>query len=131
MEFALVLPLVAMLVFGVIQYSLYFWAKQGGASAARDAARRSAVGDYAACAELTASTNAQVDRFGELVSVTRTYSKGPGNALPATQIGDIVTIEVTFSPINLNLPLVPVPATVTESVASRVEYVPGTIAGCA
>src|SRR6476660_9197982 len=44
-EFALVMPLLLVLVFGIIQYGWYFYAMQAGSSAVGDAARRVAVGN--------------------------------------------------------------------------------------
>lgn len=43
-EFAILSVVFLTLVFGMIQYSLYFWSTQSAANAARDAARRGAVG---------------------------------------------------------------------------------------
>src|SRR6478672_11218012 len=48
-EFALVLPVLVALVFGIIQYGIYFWARQSAVAAAREGVRRASVGDYADC----------------------------------------------------------------------------------
>ena len=44
-EFALILPILLLLLFGLIQYGYYFYAMQAGSSAVGDAARRIAVGN--------------------------------------------------------------------------------------
>ena len=44
-EFALVMPILLILVFGIVQYGFYFYAMQAGSSAVGDAARRVAVGN--------------------------------------------------------------------------------------
>ncbi len=44
-EFALILPIMLLLLFGLIQYGYYFYAMQAGSSAVGDAARRIAVGN--------------------------------------------------------------------------------------
>src|SRR5687768_5644922 len=49
LEFALVVPIFLLLVLGTIQFGIYFWAAQGGSTAAREAARRAAVGDFPTC----------------------------------------------------------------------------------
>ena len=70
-EFALVLPLFCMLLFGIVQYGLFFWSAQSAANAARDGARRGAVGQT--CAELTATTTSLVKFAQATPTVTRRY----------------------------------------------------------
>lgn len=116
-EFALVLPILVMLIFGTIQYGYYFFATQSASAAARDAARRSAVGDCAADADLTSYVS---DKLGGLqfssLDVDRDYS-------PAKAIGNTVTVKVTFSTMDLNFPFIPVPndAQVSRTFDTRVE----------
>ena len=50
-EFALVMVPLLTLFFGILQYGLYFWSMQGGADAARRAARTAAVGTTAGCTD--------------------------------------------------------------------------------
>lgn len=127
-EFALVAPIFLLLLCGIIQYGLYFWAAQGGASAAREAARRAAVGDMIACSDFRAHVRDRIDALGSggsAATVTRTYANGPGNTAAAVEVGDIVTVGVTFNSINLNIPLLPFSdGSVTQSAESRVENVP-------
>jgi Flp pilus assembly protein TadG len=125
LEFALVLPILLVLVFGLIQYGLYFWAYQGGADAARQAARTSAVGSLATCDEL--STNID-DAIGNLATdtpeITRTYEPGESNAGTDVQAGDFVTVSVSYRTIDLHFPFVPFinNGEVTQTAEARVEY---------
>jgi Flp pilus assembly protein TadG len=131
-EFALVLPVLIMLVFGAIQYGLYFWSMQGGSSAVREAARRGAVGQLVTCNEFR---NYVKDRLGStatqvtLTDIKRTYKTAAGtpvtnNALVAP--GDVVTVQVKFTAYDLRLPLIPNIGNgkVDQSADSRVEYAP-------
>jgi Flp pilus assembly protein TadG len=127
-EFALVAPILLLLVFGIIQYGLYFWAAQGGASAAREAARRAAVGDMTSCADFRTHVRDRIDDLGSgggAATVTRTYANGPGNTAAAVEVGDVVTVRVTFNTIDLQIPLLPFgDGSVTQEAESRVENVP-------
>ena len=51
-EFALVLPIMLLLLFGLIQYGYYFYSMQAGSSAVGDAARRIAVGNCTTTAQV-------------------------------------------------------------------------------
>ncbi|WP_372736239.1 TadE/TadG family type IV pilus assembly protein [Nocardioides sp.] len=127
MEFALTLPLLLILVLGIIQYGLYFAARQGGSDISRDAARRAAVGESADCASFRAAVKSNI---GGVVGaspddavITRSYTR----ADPAlVQVGDTVTVKVAFDSHDLHVPFVPTPgnARVETTVIARVEYVP-------
>lgn len=127
-EFALVMPIFLLLVFGMIQYGLYFWAAQGSSSATRDAARRAAVGDFPTCAEFRADVRTRIDSLGDPASarIFRTYQDGPGNLKPTVEVGDVVTVTVEFQTPDLHIPLVPFldDGTVRQSADARVENVP-------
>jgi Flp pilus assembly protein TadG len=126
-EFALVMPILLVLVFGLIQYGLYFWAVQGGADAARHAARLSAVGKPPACADFRSDVGDQVSRFSQgTPTITRTYTNAESNIAADAEIGDRVEVTVTFNSIDLNLPFVPFinDGQVSETVEARVDYAP-------
>src|SRR6476469_231434 len=102
LEFALVLPILLLLLFGAIQYGLYFWALQGGADAARYAARLSAVFDPSQCTTFQSEVHDSIGPYRRgTATITRDYADGPSHTGSGVQIGDTVTIEVSFSSIDL------------------------------
>ncbi len=124
---ALLLPLLILLVLGIIQYGIYYAARQGGSDIARDAARRAAVGDPADCAAFRAQVSSNMSHIAGATTtgaiIKRTYTRSD----PAVvQVGDTVTVRVAFNSFDLNVPMVPVPGQgrVDITVASRVEFVP-------
>ncbi len=125
-EFAFILPILLILVLGIIQYGMYFYARQGGSDVARDAARRAAVGEPAGCTAFKAMVRDNINQVtgtGSSATVTRTYTK----ANPAlVQVGDTVTVTVSFTSFDLNVPMVPMvqDGVVATTVKSRVEFVP-------
>jgi Flp pilus assembly protein TadG len=122
------------LVFGIMQYSFYFYSMQGGSDAARFAARQASIGAIADCSAFTAKVNSSLSVVGAgNLTVTRTYSKGAGNVGAGTQVGDDVTVTVTFDSLKFNLPFAPLPnnGKVISQAKTRVDYAPdSTIGGC-
>jgi Flp pilus assembly protein TadG len=104
-EFALVLPVLLLVVFGIIQYGYYFYASQDASAAAREAARRSAVGD---CDTQTKLEDFVKARLGAVsysdLDVTRTYTP----TTPA--VGGEVSVTISFTTLNIHAPFVPVPS---------------------
>ena len=107
LEFALVMPLLLLLVFALIQYGVYFWAYQGGADAARLAARSAAVGSYPQ--DCTGFKTQVRDAIGKMATntatVTRTFTKT--DSTKGVQPGDLVTVTVSYDTLNLNFPFLP------------------------
>ena len=143
-EFALVLVPFLTLVFAMIQLSIFFWAGQSGATAAREAARRSAVGDLT-CAQLTSAATDQSRMVSGSVSVSRTYhastyttitSSTPSKTAAQVTVGDNVRVVVRFQTHDMHFPFVPVPAAegvrarIAESAVARVESVTASTAPC-
>jgi Flp pilus assembly protein TadG len=119
-------PLI-MIMFGLIQYGLYFWALQGGADIARSAARVAAVSDtnYQHCPAFTSYINNQINTFGTTSGsiIHRTYTE----ATPGTvNVGDTVTVQVEFKSIDLGFPFVPFikGGWVAQRAQARVDFVP-------
>jgi Flp pilus assembly protein TadG len=127
-EFALIMPIFLLLVFGMIQYGVYFWAAQGGSSATREAARRAAVGDFPTCVAFRTDVRERIDSLGDSTTATisRTYANGPGNLKPTVEVGDVVTVVVEFKSPDFHLPLVPFvhDGIVRQTAEARVENVP-------
>jgi len=115
-EFALIsLPLL-LLLFGIIQYSIFFWGYQAGANGAREGARRYAVEPCADHAALITS------RIGGASSGAVASSRSFSGAYPP-QAGDSVTVTISFSPQEIAGGLVPMPGTITQTSTARVEDV--------
>jgi Flp pilus assembly protein TadG len=126
-EFALVLIPLVTLVFGIVQYGLYFYSSQVGASTAREAARRLAVGD---CDTAGALRSFIENRLGSAStaspSIATSYKTSLGSPIPSgdpVEIGGTVTVTITFQSVDMNFPFIPVPdgAQITRAVDARVE----------
>jgi len=133
-EFAFVMTPLLMIVFGIMQYGLYFWAMQGGADAGRQAARLAAVGNPASCSAFADAVKASLSDLSAspaTTTVTRDYSKGPGNSASGVEIGDNVTVNVRFQSADLNLPFLPFVdgGWVDDTAKARVDYVPTSTVG--
>ena len=104
-EFALVFPIVLILVFATIQWGLYFWADQGGSDAARNAARLSAVGTPTDCTTFKAQVKAPIDKMGNNFVITRSFTDTDSDGL--IEVGDTVTVTVD---VRLDRPALPLRA---------------------
>jgi len=112
-EFALVLPLLLLLVFGIVQYAYYFFQQQQGAFAVREAARQLAVGQLG-CTDLGSFVGDRLSGASAQVSVA--------GASPV-QTGDNLTVSLRFPAADFNFPLIPFPDSpvVSEVAETRVE----------
>lgn len=134
-EFALVLPILLILVFGIIQYGWYFYAMQAGTSATSDVARRMSVGDC----QTTASRDALLaQRLGTAranstsITATPTYKSAAGAPATTPEVGGTLALQVEFQTFDFNFPLIPVPdnGKVTRTVTVRVEDTTASAGGC-
>ena len=125
-EFALISVILFTLIFGTIQYGLYFWSLQSGAQAAREAARQAAVGAELDCDEFTDAIldNAQGET-GAVLAKRTFYTDSQASMPGAAVIGGSVRVHVEFHTIDLGLPLVPFinNGQVSEDAVARVENV--------
>jgi Flp pilus assembly protein TadG len=144
LEFALVLPILLMLVFGAIQFSFWFFSAQSGSSAAREAARGSAVGELD-CSDLVSSARDRAQLVASDFSVKRSYYAAaytsvtdgtPTEPAGSVQVGDSVRIVLSYKTVDLHLPLIPTPGSggvagqVTETAVARVETTTSTTESC-
>lgn len=120
-EFALVVPLVLLLLVGVIQYGYHYWAMQTASAAAREAARRLVVGTDPTCTVTEARDRAAGPAIGSsLPTVDYAYD----NASNTPQRGSLVTVTVTLQSLDIGLVPLPADGVVVESATNRVENVP-------
>jgi hypothetical protein len=80
------------------------------------------------CTDFRQHVRDRIDALGSggaAATVTRAYANGPGNSAAAVEVGDIVTVGVTFYTINLHIPFLPfTDGSVSQSAEARVENVP-------
>jgi Flp pilus assembly protein TadG len=126
-EFALVLVPLLVVIFGLIQYGLYFYSAQTGSSAVNAAARQLAVGNCQNAAQLQ---NYVKDQLGAAAtdnpSVAPVWKKvdgTPGTPSDPTLVGGTVQLTISFHSINMNFPLVPFlsDSRIDREVTARVE----------
>jgi hypothetical protein len=122
-EFGLVvIPLFTLLI-GIIQFSIYFWAWQAGAGAAREGARALAVDPN--CSGLQSYLELHFIPGGVSdVSVSRT----PADA-SSLVVGDVIEVDVEFTAFDIGFfPFFD--GAVHEHAESRVEHIPSTSGAC-
>jgi Flp pilus assembly protein TadG len=130
------MPILLWLLFGIIQYSWFFYAMQSGTAAVGDATRRLSVGDCQTSSELTNLVKNKLGAAltnGTPVSTTVAYTAAAGGSAAAPgEIGGSVQLTATYSTMNMHFPLIPVPGggTITRSVTARVEDTTATAGGC-
>lgn len=136
-EFALLLPLLAMFLFGIIQYGYGLFQYQAFASAMNDASRLVAQG-VSSCGFLTNTVTSAVSANGlnagdvSGVKVKWLSTNGVGSLVPAANPLRSGTAAVTasFKPLQLGIPLVPFPSQFTktqQAVISNVDPLQSTL----
>ena len=132
-EFALISVILFTLIFGTVQYGLYFWSLQSGSQAAREAARQAAVGALS-CAEFQNAVldNSRGESSGTVTATRKFYTDETLSTAGAPTIGGAVKVVVSFQSIDLGLPLVPFikNGQVSEASVARVENVTGDSGDC-
>jgi Flp pilus assembly protein TadG len=138
-EFALVMLPLLYLVFGIVQYGMYFYATQAGTSAVGEAVRRLTVGN---CQDSTQLKQFLADRLGAAstdsatdLSPTVVYKDASSPPAPVSQpgvVGGSVTVTLTFNAVNMHFPFIPLPdgGKVTRSEFGRVEDTASLSNGC-
>lgn len=129
-EFALVLIPLLIIVFGLIQYGMYFYSAQTGSNTVNSAARQLSVGNCDTDSELNNFVDARLGAAAAgAATVTRTYYDTDGiTALPdqtpaKAVVGGTVKMTLEFPTVNLNFPFVPFldDPKVSRTVVARVE----------
>lgn len=117
MEFGLVVVVLFTVLFGIIQFGIYFWAWQQTGHAAREASRVAAV--YPNC---SAAIGTAGDEALDGAPVTGTPGVTRTSPDPS-QVGDPVTVQVTATVIDIGFFDFFTPG-IVKSATSRVENIP-------
>lgn len=129
-EFALVLIPLLVIVFGLIQYGMYFYSAQTGSNTVNAAARQLSVGNCDTANELNGFVNARLGAAAAgAATVTRTYydtdgiTPLPDQAPAKAVVGGTVKMTLEFPSVDLNFPFVPFldDPKVSRTVVARVE----------
>jgi Flp pilus assembly protein TadG len=117
------LPLL-MLVFGIIQYGIYFYSAQTGASVAERAVRKLSVGD---CQDPGDLQSFIASRLGSAstgpVTVSHSYEAEDGSPSAAPVRGGTVNLTFSYQTLNLHFPFLPFlsDSSITKNVDARQE----------
>ena len=135
-EFALVVPLLLMVLLGVIQYGFGLYQLQSFTSVVNDASKIAGTG-LTSCIDFRNAVNAMADDNGidssSITSVNVSWlSQDPvshaySTASQATRLG-LARVTATFTPFHLAAPLVPFPSQVTRTQTAPVSDL-GTFTG--
>ena len=119
-EFALVMLPLVFLVFGIIQYGLYFYSTQTGTYAVQQGARRLSVGDCTSTPALKGFLHDKLSNGATTASesalspqIKWQHTSADGTVTDVTQatavVGDSVTLSLTYPALNMNFPYIPLP----------------------
>lgn len=113
-EFALVFPILALIMFGVVQYGWYFYVAEATSGAASNVARRLAVGD---CWSSTQARDLAKQQAPYLTSVSKTPADLTTAVVGTTQVVFTVTSDANI------IGFFPMPdgGVVTRTVKTRLE----------
>ena len=126
-EFALVFPMIVLLVLGIIQYAYQYWALETAAATAREAARRLIVGTDPTCTVQVASQHADFPNVGSTPpSVTYVVD----NSTNTLERGALVTVTVRLQSLDIGILPVPDGGRIVQSATNRVENVPAEALDC-
>jgi Flp pilus assembly pilin Flp len=123
-EFALIFPIVFAVMFGIIQYGIYFWGRSTVAASARESARQLAVGTDWTCSRDEAL--AKANGAGSGAAATMRYL----NDANVATIGDLVEVTVTAKSLAPSFLPLPDSGAITEVATARVENIPTSPLGC-
>jgi Flp pilus assembly protein TadG len=125
-EFALVLVPLLVIIFGLIQYGLYFYSAQTGSNTANAAVRQLSVGNCQTASDFQSYVDNQLGAASTgSASIQKVWTKADGTpgTGPTDALGGTVELTVSFPTINMHFPLVPFlsDSKVTRDVQARVE----------
>ncbi len=128
-EFALVLIPFLVLIFGAIQYGMYFYSAQVGSNTANATARQLSVGNCQTAGTLQTFVDGQLGAAKTASATITTAWKNADGTSPASPeaknvtVGGTVTVTISFSTLNMKFPFVPFLSNpkVDRTVQARVE----------
>jgi Flp pilus assembly pilin Flp len=135
-EFALILPLLLLFLFGVVQYGYGLFQLQSFSAALNEASRSASTG-IADCSAFDDLLGAAVDGTGLSpgdVEGARLEWLGADGAVTQTpqRILGQVRITASYQPFDLGIPLIPFPETITRSSTTTVQGILSSgLTGCA
>jgi Flp pilus assembly protein TadG len=115
-EFALLVPILLLLVFGIMEYGLTLFDMQGANAGAREGARRAAVGQAPSCAVVKGAVGAAAAGV-DITSVAISYPGGTG------VVGDTMQVTVNFTAHTSGV-LIPATWAMSTQAQVRVESTP-------
>ncbi len=124
-EFALLAPVVFLLLFGTLQYGYLYWSLETASAAAREGARLMAVNTQWTCAQTWVRARAGDAAVGGAPTVT--INRSTATPIP---VRTLVTVTVQMPTLDLRLFPMPNGGIVTESATARVENKPATSLPC-
>lgn len=128
-EFALILIPLLVVLFGLVQYGLYFYSAQTGSNTANSAVRQLAVGNCQNSSTLATFVNDQLGAAKTAnATITRVYTNPDGSTPTAPEpanvgIGGTVKLTISFPTLNIHFPFLPFlsDSKVTRVVQARIE----------
>jgi Flp pilus assembly protein TadG len=130
-EFALILIPLLLVIFGLVQYGLYFYSAQSGSNAVNAAVRQLAVGNCQGANQLRDYVDKQLgaastDAHATISQEFFTPGSPPvsvGSTVTTAALGGTVKLTVEFHSMNMHFPLVPFlsDAKVSRTAEARVE----------
>lgn len=135
-EFAILMPLLFILIFGIIEFGFAFYAQQGANAGVREGARKAAVGHITSCSNDSGA--------GDLLAVIRASSQGvsiDGTGMTLTDEdgngadpGDTITVTVNYrinTPVTGGLAGFSLFQDLTAQAQTRLEHLPsGALTSC-
>jgi Flp pilus assembly protein TadG len=113
-EFALILIPIMVVLFGLVQYGLYFYSAQTGSNTVNAAVRQLAVGNCQTSGALRTYVGNQLGAAktdtNAQVQITPVWKKADGTTVAdvaTAGVGGNVTLTISFHSINMHFPLVP------------------------
>jgi hypothetical protein len=135
LEFALILPVLLLFLFGVIQYGYGLFQLQSFSAALNEASRTASTGitDCTAFDDLLGSAVSDTGLSPDDVEGAKLQWLGADRAVTQTpeRILGQVRITATYKPFDIGIPLVPFPSSITRSSTTTIQSVlSGGLTGC-